>query len=187
MPDWLWGGAAAAGQSAQQAGGGAALDRTDIRHGDLGRRPLPHLPLHRHRQVNRLSLNKHHWHHLRFGAGHRPFLLLGHRGLQAKNRMFNSFTVYIHEEGFFWPKNNHGGQQKLELKPNTSTKIVVRFSREARLGGAGRCVEKPGYSWTSCLTAFLVRQAGCSPRWATRDRDTGLGRKCKQSFYTSAL
>ena len=82
---------------------------------------------------------------------------------KINTQYFQSFNIYLHEKGQFWPGNEHlqlGQTEKIVLKGNTEITGNFDIQHKERMS-EGKCESNAKYSFTDCVLNYLSRTVGC--------------------------
>ena len=86
---------------------------------------------------------------------------------------FQSYNIYLHEKGQFWPGNElqHLGQsEKIILKEKME--ISGKFKIELKIKQEGTmCKTLVKYSLTDCISNYIIKKVGCKASWISQSAD----------------
>jgi len=94
------------------------------------------------------------------------YALIGDRSRETHKIFpnFHGLDIYMHDRGKFWPGLSTLGKIHLGLDEN----VEVTYSRTSEMAlstDQSPCSTAANYSITSCLQAYVERQAGCRLDW----------------------
>ena len=120
----------------------------------------------------------------------RLLMFLGDVRTRVKESNINSFIVYIHEKGQFWPRPGMafiGQSEPIILNLNSEVDATFSIQKRKTLNTPERsCTDVPGYSFTRCLRDFVEKSSGCKICWRmtnTKEDDCRDNQNMSDYYY----
>ena len=89
-----------------------------------------------------------------------------------KKGVFDSYNIYLHEKGQFWPNSDFqqlGQSGKIVLEENKELAGKFTINILSKINQKGKeCEEDENYKFTDCVNNFIASEVGCKVDWVSK-------------------